>query len=203
MTQISSCFQFLKTLSGASKRVAQRHRQLPGGAAGCGAGGSAWLWGENKLKIFTDRMIFTKLWKSFTTVTVAPYVSHFCQFQFQSNKSCCFQITIPKTDFYLREELELFEYPSKSSTSSSSPSSLWTLWLVNDGGSAGRSLLSLGRAQSCCWFIPTLSTLPTLFTLSRTHCRWVFSSQYTGNVSYVFRALPVLRVSPTLSCIFT
>ena len=156
-------------------------------------------------------LLFTKLWKSFTTVTVAPYVSHFrfswhfCQFQFQSNKSCCFQITIPKTDFYLREELELFEYPSKSS-SSSSPSSLWTLWLVNDGGSAGRSLLSLGRAQSCCWFIPTLSTLstlPTLFTLSRTHCRWVFSSQYTGNVSYVFRALPVLRVFPTLSCIFT
>ena len=25
------------------------------------------------------------------------------------------QITIPKTDFYLREELELFEYPSKCS----------------------------------------------------------------------------------------
>ena len=30
------------------------------------------------------------------------------------------EVTIPKTDFYLREELELFEYPSKSHLPSAS-----------------------------------------------------------------------------------
>ena len=92
------------------------------------------------------------------------------------------QITIPKTDFYLREELELFEYPSKcslpsqhfrhhchychcqfvvASSSSSSSTLRKSLWLLNGGGSSGRSLLSLGRAQELTeapqsWFIPPL-----------------------------------------------
>ena len=42
-----------------------------------------------------------------------------------------FQITIPKTDFYLREELELFEYPSKCSLPSAQPAFSSSLSLLS------------------------------------------------------------------------
>ena len=129
------------------------------------------------------------------------------------------QITIPKTDFYLREELELFEYPSKcslpsqhfrhhchychcqfvvASSSSSSSTLRKSLWLLNGGGSSGRSLLSLGRAQELTeapqsWFIP-----PLLYKFLNIHTVY-----YTVPRSFANSCAKILYIFVILLIIFT
>ena len=84
---------------------------------------SSWYWLLNsKLSNNINFQIYNYIWKMCNFICLFIILHKQDKMGdiawFKEWKPTNFQITIPKTDFYLREELELFEYPSKSSSSS-------------------------------------------------------------------------------------